>query len=140
MVAGRGGIGKTSLALATLHKLCQTTRFDAILWFSARDVDLLEEGPKVVRTQILSESDIADEIVRLLTPPEGLREGFDKLKYLADVLQKSPLGGPILFAVDNFETVRSPSELFVWLDTYIRSPNKILITTRFRDFKGRLPC
>lgn len=43
---------------------------------------------------------------------------------------------PTLFVFDNFETVRSPLELYRWIDTYIRSPNKVLITTRSRDFKG----
>ncbi len=29
--------------------------------------------------------------------------------------------------------------MFHWLDTHIRPPNKILITTRHRDFKGDYP-
>jgi P4 family phage/plasmid primase-like protien len=37
---GRGGIGKTSVALKVLNQLSQRTRFDALIWFSARDVDL----------------------------------------------------------------------------------------------------
>ena len=47
--------------------------------------------------------------------------------------------GPILFVFDNFETVRHPGELFTWIDTYIRLPNKVLITTRIREFKGDYP-
>ena len=35
--------------------------------------------------------------------------------------------------------MRSPADLFTWLDTYVRPPNKVLITTRFRDFKGDYP-
>ena len=45
----------------------------------------------------------------------------------------------MLFVFDNFETVRNPQELFAWIDTYIRIPNKILITSRSRDFKGDYP-
>jgi hypothetical protein len=45
----------------------------------------------------------------------------------------------MVFVLDNFETVRSPAELYRFLDTYIRLPNKLLITTRFRDFKGDYP-
>jgi hypothetical protein len=138
-LAGRGGIGKTSLALAAIHALSEQERFGAMLWFSARDVDLMQEGPKVVRPHVLSEGDIAEEFVRLLAPSEAMVEGFEKTKYLADSLRNSPLGVPLLFAIDNFETVRSPTELFAWLDTYIRPPNKVLITTRFRDFKGDYP-
>lgn len=138
-LAGRGGIGKTSSALAALHSIAQEDRYGALLWFSARDIDLLEEGPKIVRPHILTESDIANEFARLLSPAEALKEDFDPLKYLADSLSSSPIGAPLLFIVDNFETVRNPAELFTWLDTYIRLPNKLLITTRFRDFKGDYP-
>ena len=138
-LAGRGGIGKTSLALAAIHGLSNSDRFGAILWFSARDIDLLQEGPKVVRPHVLSEADIADEFVRLMAPAEAMVDGFESIKYLAAALGKSPMGVPLLFAIDNFETVHSPGELFSWLDTYIRPPNKVLITTRFRDFKGDYP-
>jgi hypothetical protein len=44
----------------------------------------------------------------------------------------NPVDGPFLFVFDNFETVVSPGEAFAWIDTYIRSPNKALITTRIR--------
>src|SRR6202451_1246155 len=138
-LAGRGGIGKTSLALSAVHSLCNKSRFGATLWFSARDIDLLQDGPKVVRPHVLSEADIADEFARLMAPAGAALDGFDAVKYLADALSKSPIDSPLLFAVDNFETVRSPTELFIWLDTYVRPPNKVLITTRFRDFKGDYP-
>lgn len=49
------------------------------------------------------------------------------------------MGEPILFVFDNFETVRSPGDVFEWLDTHIRLPNKVLITTRFREFKADYP-
>jgi hypothetical protein len=92
-LAGRGGIGKTSLALSAIHALSVGNRFDAALWFSARDIDLLQEGPKVVRAHVLSEADIADEFVRLMAPAESITDGFDATKYLADALNKSSLAG-----------------------------------------------
>src|SRR5262249_36543795 len=64
-LVGRGGIGKTSLALTVLYEVAATQRFDAILWFSARDIDLSLTGPKVVQPQILTEKEIADEFVSL---------------------------------------------------------------------------
>jgi NB-ARC domain len=136
---GGGGIGKTSLALTVLHQLAEETRYEAILWFSARDIDLLLDGPKVVKPQVLTEDEIANEFVRLLKPDGISRPGFKEKQFLASSLSISPLGAPILFVFDNFETVRNPIELYTWFDTYIRSPNKILITTRFRDFKGDYP-
>ena len=67
---GRGGIGKTSLALSVLNDIVkrEPVRFDCILWFSARDIDLLPSGPKRVRQSVLDEKDIASEYVRLVGP------------------------------------------------------------------------
>jgi NB-ARC domain-containing protein len=134
---GRGGIGKTCLALSVLYQVCTTDRFGAILWFSARDTDLMPEGPKLVKPSILTTFDIAEELVRLMRPAEiGKKESIE---YLSKTLTKSPIGDPILFVFDNFETVTNPIELYNWVDTYIRLPNKVLITTRIRDFKGDYP-
>ena len=47
--------------------------------------------------------------------------------------------GSSLFVFDNFETVDSSAEVFKWLDTYVRPPQKILITTRMREFVGDYP-
>lgn len=132
---GRGGIGKTSLALATAHQMAQGPRFDVIIWFSARDLDLLPEGPKPVRPAVLNIDDIAREYARLVAPEETKTNGFKPVEHLSAALTKSNFG-PMLFVFDNFETVANPSELFRWLDTYVRLPNKILITTRHRDFRG----
>ena len=41
-----------------------------------------------------------------------------------------------LFVFDNFETTTNPIELYRWIDTYIRPPNKVLITSRERSFTG----
>ncbi len=53
-------------------------------------------------------------------------------------LQKSEIG-ETLFIFDNFETIGNPIEVYTWVDTFIRPPNKILITTRHREFKGDYP-
>ncbi len=138
-LVGRGGIGKTALALSVLHKVERMERFGAILWLSARDIDLLPEGPKLVSAQVLSLKDMAKEFARLMGTPDAKAKGFDIIAYFGKVLTESPIGSPILFAFDNFETVRAPSDLYAFIDTNIRLPNKILITTRSRDFKADFP-
>ena len=135
-LVGKGGIGKTSLALAMLHKQKLSDNFEAILWFSARDIDLLPEGPKNVKPDVLDERDIAREFVKLIDPSEKSEKGFDALQFFQYSLEASPTDAPYIFVFDNFETVKNPVELFNWLATYIRHPNKIFITTRFRDFNG----
>lgn len=138
-LVGRGGIGKTALALSVLHEIEKLERFGAIIWLSARDVDLLPEGPKLVSADVLSLNDMAKEFVRLIGPSDSRQKGFNAISYFGESLTKSPLESPVLFAFDNFETVRGPGELYAFLDAHIRLPNKILITTRSRDFKADLP-
>ncbi|MDT8070090.1 MAG: NB-ARC domain-containing protein [Terriglobia bacterium] len=138
-LVGRGGIGKTVLALSVLHRICEEERFGAIVWLSARDIDLLPGGPKIVKPHVLSQKDIAREFVHLMEPSQAGTKGFNALTYFSDALGRSPIDRPILFVFDNFETVQSPGELFMFLDTYARLPNKVLITTRTRDFKGDYP-
>jgi hypothetical protein len=139
-LGGPGGIGKTSLAISVIKKLQReaTTRFDLIVWFSARDIDLLSSGPKPVRPHGVSLADFASEYAALMEPANRNDRSFKADQYFAAGLSNTPVG-PTLYVFDNFETVINPAEVFSWIDTYIRSPNKVLITTRTRDFVGDYP-
>jgi hypothetical protein len=134
-LVGRGGIGKTSLALHVLHAISTEDRFFSIVWFSSRDIELLPEGPKLVQPHLLSHDDIAREYVSLVNPEQLTTNAVKPLDQFAEALGEQT-DSATLFVFDNFETVRSPLELYRWLDTHIRTPNKILITTHSRDFKG----
>lgn len=138
-LVGRGGIGKTSLALGVLHGLTREDRFFGIVWLSARDIDLTQGGARVVRPAVTTTKDLARAVSGLFQPAGWSESGFDHVAYLARVLEK-PEDGALLLAFDNFETVRDPLDVYEWLGTYVRHPNKVLITTRHRDFKGGLRC
>jgi hypothetical protein len=138
-LVGSGGVGKTSLAVSVIRQIAREGLFEIIVWFSARDIDLMPEGPKVVSPKVLTHEDIASQFERLMEPKEAKTSDFRRIRYLAESLTRSPMGRPILFVFDNFETVRSPADLFEWFDTHIRLPNKILITTRYREFKADYP-
>ena len=138
-LSGRGGIGKTSLALSVLHRIKETERFCAIIWFSARDVDLLADGPKPVKPKVMTVEDMAKELVALTQPSERGSKGFKALEYFATALRTEAFGAPILYIFDNFETVKNPSDLYRWIDANVRLPNKVLITTRVREFKADYP-
>jgi NB-ARC domain len=138
-LVGQGGIGKTSLTLAILHEITRTERYQVIVWFSARDIDLTVAGPKAVRPRVLAESDIAEEYRSLIGEPTVVQAVSIRA---ASTMEEHMRGGPLgatLFVFDNFETVRSPVDLFQWIDTNIRLPNKVVITSRFREFRADLP-
>lgn len=138
-LVGRGGIGKTSLALKVIPKLYENNRYEAIVWLSARDIDLQLSGPKAVRPLVLSPEDMGKFYASLVLNETATNvRGFSGRAYLETQLQKCDLGSS-LFVFDNFETTQNPVEMFNWIDTYIRLPNKALITTRLREFKGDYP-
>lgn len=138
-LAGRGGIGKTSLVLILLHELCAVDRYDLIFWFSARDIDLTTSGPKLVRPHLVTQRDLEKEYRTLVGEPEVSKaEAKEGRNLLASAMQSQPYGRA-LYVFDNFETVRNPIDLYEWIDNNIRLPNKVVITTRFRDFSADLP-
>jgi hypothetical protein len=138
-LVGRGGIGKTSLALKVIHELYAEYRFEVVVWLSARDVDLQLSGPKAVRPSVLSQDDMAHVYSSLVLQESKLAEkGFNARSFFEGQLQKCEMG-PCLFVFDNFETTQNPIEMFNWIDSFIRLPNKALITTRLREFKGDYP-
>ena len=136
-LTGPGGIGKTAIALAAIYGIsgCEPAPYSAILWISARDIDLLEFGPKAVSPQVITQRDISRAAVELLEPSNSLSKGFEPGVFFQECLAEGTIG-PTLFVLDNFETLQSPNDVFKWVDTHIRHPNKVLITTRFRDFNG----
>ena len=139
-LVGRGGIGKTSLVLAVLYEIANTERYDLIIWFSARDIDLTVTGPKVVRPSVLTDRDIAEEYSRLVgNSSKNPDKNISAVSTMSEHMRELPHGGATLFVFDNFETVSSPVDVFQWIDTNIRLPNKAVITSRFRDFRGDYP-
>jgi len=138
-LVGRGGIGKTSLAIKVIERLHMEDRFSTVVWFSARDVDLQLTGPKPVRSMVISPEDISNHFASLVLSETQIKEkGFAAKPFFEQQMQKNDLGS-CLFVFDNFETTQNPVEVFKWIEAFIRLPNKVAITTRLRDFKGDYP-
>ena len=139
-LTGPGGIGKTTIALKAVHHIANQddTPYETILWISARDIDLLDSGPKHVSRRVFTQKDVSRAIVDLLEPKGRSSKDFDADSFFQRCLGEGAAGST-LFVLDNFETLQNPADTVEWLDTHIRSPNKVLITTRFRDFVGDYP-
>lgn len=137
---GAGGVGKTSLTLQVIDGLYSLNRFELVVWFSARDIDLLPSGPRTVSPGVLSPDNIAERFVLLVRPTGEIqtKKRANYREYFQQQLSVSD-GGPTLFVFDNFETVQNPVEMFTWIESHTDLPNKVLITTRLRDFKGDYP-
>lgn len=139
-LTGPGGIGKTTIAIAAIEAIAADPQppYDVVLWLSARDIDLLDSGPKPVTPRVVKKEDIARSATELLEPAERFAANFRMDTYFQECLANGA-AGTTLFVLDNFETLESPADVFSWIDTHIRLPNKVLITTRFREFVGDYP-
>ena len=135
-LTGYGGIGKTSLALRVINDMMEKEEFPygLAIWFSARDVDLLLSGPKPVRPQGLTVREFAEEHKRLMGSSVPNVEVVDYLAIQMGNDDKTDFTK--LFIFDNFETASDAAELYRRVDRNIRPPNKVLITSRERIFKG----
>jgi len=139
-LTGPGGIGKTTVTIAALHAISNQSDlpYEVILWISARDIDLLESGAKPVRPRVINQHDISRAAVDLLQPQEMTSSNFNATVYFERCLRQGAAGTTI-FVLDNFETVQNPADVYTWLDTHVRLPNKVLITTRIREFRADFP-
>lgn len=133
---GMGGTGKTSLALRVCTLLARqpTCPFEVMVWFSARDVDLLVEGPQPREPEVRDLEGIAETYCRLLGGTESGQEALNIFSSeVADASNK------MLLIMDNFETLEDPVSVHEYLDRVAVLPNKVLITSRHRAFKGDYP-
>lgn len=131
---GLGGIGKTSLALEVATQCAEKGLFDLIIWASARDLDLGETSSKPVKPDVETLEDLARNNYVLFSQLGDHTEG-NVIEWFTSLLQ-SDKHGKVLWILDNFETIRAPEETVQFFANSLHPQNRVLITTRHRDYQG----
>lgn len=131
---GLGGIGKTTLALAVVEQACVRGEFDVVIWVSARDLDLADTSSRAVRPSVQTTHEVATLCNELFAQVGEGADG-DHLEHLSKLLESNEFGR-VLWVLDNFETIQDPGEFYSIFDRSLGPSNRVLITTRHRDFQG----
>lgn len=140
IVHGRGGVGKSALALFLAHwyvsqhqSLPTEEQFDAIIWFSGKEMILTPKGPeKRLANQVLRTlSDLCEVISTTLRRENITRAGKDDQEQLA---RRALASQRTLLIIDNLETIDDEG-----LMAFLReppAPTKVLITSRHYEPLG----
>ncbi|MBN1220252.1 MAG: hypothetical protein JXM69_15090 [Anaerolineae bacterium] len=125
-IHGIGGIGKTSLARATVHDLT-ADRFYDIAWASAKQEEFLPgRGLQPADQSSFDLDTLADVLLQQLATQVSLAYSTaEKIAILTDLLKKRPY----LIVIDNLETVVD-YETFLPLLNELAKPTKFLLTSR----------
>ena len=139
--AAAAGWGKTALALRVLHDLvgeAEDFGFDFVLWFSARDIDLLEPGPRDRQRDVTDVASMAESFAHLLEAEEPTPDAAVDFM-LNEVSTTGTEAVRYLLVLDNMETFDEPAAVLRQLDDEVRLPSKVLVTSRHDDFQGDYP-
>ncbi|HEX2909842.1 MAG TPA: NB-ARC domain-containing protein [Chloroflexia bacterium] len=114
LLAGMGGMGKTSLALEIADYCIKESLFDAAVWVSDKD----QPGTTTL-------SIVLDDIARTLDYPGLIQFEHEEKRYEVEQLVRRQR---VLLLIDNFETI-TDGALLSWL-LRLPEPSKALLTTR----------
>ncbi|MBI1282152.1 MAG: AAA family ATPase [Anaerolineaceae bacterium] len=134
-ISGSGGVGKSALALEVAHSCHEShaslqpdERFDAIIWVTAKNVELLSAG-QIEREPTFTDLDsVYRAIADLLDIPAIFRTATQAEKNI--IAMRLLAEKRVLLILDNLEDVDDPS-LFVFLRD-LPAPSKAVVTSRHR--------
>ncbi|MEZ4623160.1 MAG: NB-ARC domain-containing protein, partial [Caldilineaceae bacterium] len=128
-VEGLGGIGKTSLANATVRRLIDQRAFDEVGWVTARTKRLNLGGHIVSGVEpALSAQDLIESLTYQLIPHYAQVQ-HTQSEPLLTLLHRKLKAVPHLIVIDNLETLVDVEALLPTLQE-LANPTKFLLTSR----------
>lgn len=132
-ITGAGGVGKTAVALKTAYTILADPekRYDAIIWFSAKETKLTSENGIVeIEPQIKNCFRLTKDILKIVDPKSA--EIFQKANFLQnqyiEALYDLFSCHKYLLIIDNLETIQDEDTINFIKD--IPRPSQTLITSR----------
>lgn len=134
-LSGIAGVGKTALALETAHRFREgyavlpvDERFEAIVWVTAKRVELLPTGVATRRPTFTDLDGLYQALAEVLDLPAITRAASQEKQ---EVIVASALAKHrVLLVLDNLEDVDDPVLLVFLRD--LPAPSKAMVTTRHR--------
>jgi len=132
-ITGAGGVGKTAVALKTAYTILADPekKYDAIIWFSAKETKLTSENGIVdIEPQIKSCFRLTKDILQIIDTRTAIiyeKENFSQKKYI-ETLYDLFSCQKYLLIIDNLETIKDEDTINFIKD--IPRPSQTLITSR----------
>ena len=134
-ISGIAGVGKTALALEIAHRLCEEyatlppdERFEAIVWVTAKRIELLPTGPTARRPTFGDLDGLYLALAEVLDRPAITRATTREEQEV--IVARTLAKQRALLVLDNLEDVDDPA-LMVFLRD-LPAPSKVIVTTRHR--------
>ncbi len=130
VIAGLGGIGKTSLARALAHRLLvEQAAFKDLAWISAQQQVFQPSGQaQRIAHPILTSDDVIDRLTSQVLPMDARPVPFTAERALAAIRARLA-AQPHLVVIDNLETLADVEALVPML-RQLSSHSKVVITSR----------
>jgi hypothetical protein len=119
------------MILTLCHELVRqpSCPYEAVVWMSARDVDLTMRGAAPVARAQESLTDVWSRYARLFG--ETALDTKDSRTFFETSMREEP----VLLVLDNFETFDDQEVAYAYLDELVQPPAKIIVTSR-HVFRG----
>lgn len=131
-IAGRGGVGKTAVAIKLVHKLWDVPTserlFKAVIWVTGKNSRLTNIGIEEFEAELTTYEQLIETLCTVLEGDDLEDLTLKELEEHVSILL-SLHDFPILIVVDNLETISEDYRIIEFIKQ-IPHPSKVLVTSR----------